>query len=227
VAVGLGRLWREINNIQMHTILIIEDHPMMVDAIKASVQGLPIKTIVFTASSLKELRNSPRLAGLKTPSLIVADLNLPDSQGVATVKHLRVQYPESVILVFSQSDDPLIEAQVMAKGAAGFVSKSYQPKVFLERLRRVVVNMQGKLPDGQASEVTLADEPLDELTVQQRKVLSLLASGQTNLELAAQLEVTESTIRTHLSEIYRRLGVKSRTQATVLYLQWASQHDER
>jgi len=199
---------------------------MMVDAIKASVQGLPIKTQVLTASSLKELRNSPRLAGLKTPSLIVADLNLPDSQGVATLKHLRAQYPLPPILIFSQSDDPSIEAQVMAKGATGFVSKSYQPKVFVERLRAMVADMQGKLPEGEVDEVTLADQSLDDLTMQQRKVLSLLASGQTNLDLATQLEVSESTIRTHLSEIYRRLGVKSRTQATVLYLQWASQYEE-
>lgn len=210
----------------MHNILIVEDHPMMVDAIKASVQGLPIKTQVFTASALKELRSSARLANLKTPALIVADLNLPDSQGVATLKYLRTQYPESSILVFSQSDDPSIEAQVIAKGAAGYVSKSYQPRVFVERLRAMMADLQGKLPAGEVNEVTLADQSIEDLTMQQRKVLSLLASGQTNLAIAAQLEVSESTIRTHLSEIYRRLGVKSRTQATVLYLHWASQHEE-
>jgi DNA-binding NarL/FixJ family response regulator len=199
---------------------------MMVDAIKASVQGLPIKTQVFTASSIKDLRNSPRLTDLRSPSFVVADLNLPDSNGVATLQHLKAQYPEAPILVFSQIDDPSIEAQVMAKGAAGFVSKSYQPKVFIERLREMIAAIQGKLPDDEINETTSADQPLEDLTVQQRKVLSLLASGQTNMEIATALEVSESTVRTHLSDIYRRLNVKSRTQAAVLYLQWASQRDE-
>ena len=200
---------------------------MMVDAIKASVQGLPIKTQVFAASSLKDLKNSPRLADLKSPSFVVADLNLPDSNGVATLQYLKAQYPEAPILVFSQIEDPSIEAQVMAKGAAGFVSKSYQPKVFVERLREMIADIQRKLPVDGIHERASEDQPLEDLTVQQRKVLSLLASGQNNIEIATALEVSESTVRSHLSEIYRRLDVKSRTQATVLYLQWASQHEER
>jgi len=211
----------------MLTVLILEDHPMMVDAIKASVQGLPIKTQVFAASSLKDLKNSPRLADLKSPSFVVADLNLPDSNGVATLQYLKAQYPEAPILVFSQIEDPSIEAQVMAKGAAGFVSKSYQPKVFVERLREMIADIQRKLPVDEIHEKASEDQPLEDLTVQQRKVLSLLASGQNNIEIATALEVSEATVRTHLSEIYRRLDVKSRTQATVLYLQWASQHEER
>jgi len=199
---------------------------MMVEAIKASVQGLPVKTQVFTASSLKELQNSPRLSQMEAPSFIVADLNLPDSNGIATLQHLKAQHPEAPILVFSQIDDTSIEAQVMVNGAAGFVSKSHQPKVFVERLRAMISDLQGQLPTDYVSQVVLANQLPGDLTTQQRKVLSLLASGQTNIEIAKHLEVTESTIRTHLSEIYRRLRVKSRTQATVLYLQWASQSEE-
>jgi DNA-binding NarL/FixJ family response regulator len=100
---------------------------MMVGPIKASVQGMPFKTKIHTASSLGELKIDLE------PALIVADLNLPDSQGLKTLTWLRGQYPQAQILVFSQIDDPAIQAQVLALGACGYVSKSQPPKVFVER----------------------------------------------------------------------------------------------
>jgi DNA-binding NarL/FixJ family response regulator len=208
----------------MHTILILEDHPMMVDAIKASLHELPFRTKIFVANTTRELQTEPRLVALTSPSLIISDLNLPDSQGLATLKRLQKQYPESPILVFSQVDDPTIEARIMAQGAVGFVSKSYQPKVFVAKIRAVVGALQNKLPPSGLLADASTDKLMTGLTAQQRKVLALLANGLTSSEAAIQLEVTEPTIRTHLTEIYCRLNVKNRTQASLFYSQWASQN---
>jgi DNA-binding NarL/FixJ family response regulator len=202
----------------MHTILILEDHPMMVGPIKASVQGMPFKTKIHTASSLGELKIDLQ------PALIVADLNLPDSQGLKTLTWLRGQYPQAQILVFSQIDDPTIQAQVLALGACGYVSKSQPPKVFVERLHQALAQLKGATPS-QSTNQELALDVVTSLTAQQRKVLVALASGKTSSEMALQLEISEATIRTHLTEIFLKLAVKNRSQAIVLYLNWASEHE--
>ncbi len=216
----------------MNTILIIEDHPMMVDAIKTSIQGLTYRARVLTAGAFGELAS--KLSGMdtKTLSLIVADLNLPDSQGFATFMRLRTQFVGVPILIFSEVDDHATQKQVMALGALGFLSKSYQPKVFLERLRAVIASLpqQASLHTGAAQpSITNApslQDPMESLTGQQRRVLKLLALGCSSQEIANQLEVSEPTVRSHLTEIYRRLDVKNRTQAIVLYLNSANQHDD-
>ena len=202
---------------------------MMVDAIKASVQGLPFRLRVWMASTLAELQSNPQIAVLRSLSLIVADLNLPDSQGLATLRQLRARFPDSPVLVFSQMDDPTIEAQVMALGAAGYASKSHQPKVFIERVRsmlsalpQLVLDSADAYPLQPPLQNQLQDD-MQTLTVQQRKILKLLALGRSNVEVAEQLEIAESTVKAHLTEIYQRLNVKNRTQAIVFYLNWASQ----
>jgi DNA-binding NarL/FixJ family response regulator len=210
----------------MLIILILEDHPMMADAVKASLRDLPYKTKILIANTVRELQTEPVLMALKAPSLIISDLNLPDSQGLATVKLLQAQYPESPILVFSQLDDPTLESRIMALGALGFVSKSYQPKVFIAKIRAVAATLQNKqLQANDLQENTSADHLMLSLTSQQHKVLTLIANGLISSEVASQLEVTEATIRAHLTEIYSRLNVKNRTQASLFYSQWASRHD--
>lgn len=215
----------------MYHILILEDHPMMVGPIKASVQGLPFKSKVFAASRLIELQTDTRFATF-APHLIVADLNLPDSKGLATLEALQAQYPTAQILVFSQIDDVRIEAQVLKLGAYGYVSKSQPPKVFVERLHQALgdIQQQSLTPNGygramDAVELDPVDAAMESLTLQQRKVLVALASGRTNDAMALQLEISEATIRTHLTEIFQKLKVKNRSQAIVCYLHWASQHE--
>jgi DNA-binding NarL/FixJ family response regulator len=210
----------------MHTILIIEDHPMMVDSIKASVQGLPFKTQVLKAHTLGELTSSKRLEELKSPSLIVADLNLPDSKGLSTLVSLRGKYLDSPILVFSQIDDPTIESRALGLGASGFISKSHPPKMFIARMHAMMSRLEPQKPTMGEPEDVLVNNAIKSLTTQQLKVLKLLAVGKSSHEIAAQLEVAEPTVRTHLTEIYHRLNVKNRTQAMVLYLNWIAEHDD-
>ena len=212
----------------MHTILILEDHPMMVEAIKASLHDLLFKKKIFVANTVRALQAEPTLVALRTPSFIISDLNLPDSQGLVTLNHLQKRYPESPILVFSQVDDLRVEARILAQGAVGFVSKSHQPKVFLAKIRAMVGILEDKSPpsglNDNASKHKSANELMAGLTARQRKVLVLLARGLSSSDIATQLEVTEPTIRTHLTEIYSRLNVKNRTQASLFYSQWASQN---
>lgn len=214
----------------MLNILILEDHPMMVESIRASVQGTTFKTKVYVANSLHDLTTNARLLAMATPAMIVSDLNVPDSQGFATLQFLRERYPSTPILVFSQNDEPMIEQRALALGATAFVNKSRHPKVFVQKLQEMLSDIHERTPawiDAQSAEEDAQDDEarFTDLTPQQNKVLIGLANGLPTLKIAEHLAVTEQTVRSHLTDIYQRLGVKNRSQAVVLYLQWKSHHE--
>lgn len=214
----------------MLNILILEDHPMMVESIRASVQGTTFKTKVYVANSLRDLNTNARLLAMATPAMIVTDLNVPDSQGFATLIYLRERHPTTPILVFSQNDEPLVEQRVLALGATAFVNKSRHPKVFVQKLQEMLGNIHERMPawvDAQSKQEEAVDDErrFTDLTPQQSKVLNGLANGLSTLKIAEYLVVTEQTVRSHLTDIYQRLGVKNRSQAVVLYLQWKSHHE--
>ncbi len=214
----------------MLKILILEDHPMMVDAIRASVQGTSFKTKVYVANSLHDLTTNARLLAMATPAMIVSDLNVPDSQGFATLQFLRERYPSTPILVFSQNDEPMIEQRALALGATAFVNKSRHPKVFVQKLQEMLSDIHERTPawiDAQSAEEDAQDDEarFTDLTPQQNKVLMGLANGLGTSKIAEHLDMAEQTVRAHLTDIYQRLGVKNRSQAVVLYLQWKSHHE--
>lgn len=215
----------------MLNILILEDHPMMVESIRASVQGTTFKTKVFVANSLRDLTTSARLLAMALPAMIVTDLNVPDSQGFATLQFLRERYPSTPILVFSQNDEPMIEQRALALGATAFVNKSRHPKVFVQKLQEMLCDIHERAPAGldmqsiQMDDLSEDEACFADLTPQQSKVLIGLANGLGTTKIAEHLDMAEQTVRAHLTGIYQRLGVKNRSQAVVAYLQWKSHHE--
>ncbi len=214
----------------MLNILILEDHPMMVESIRASVQSTTFKTQVYVANSLRDLTTNTRLLAMALPALIVTDLNVPDSQGFATLVYLRERYPDVPILVFSQNDEPLIEQKALAHGATAFVNKSRHPKFFVQKLQDMLHGIHERTPAWMNMEASLeasaeADERFADLTLQQNKVLMGLANGLSTIKIAEHLDVAEQTVRSYLTQIYQKIGVKNRSQAVVSYLQWKSHHE--
>jgi DNA-binding NarL/FixJ family response regulator len=215
----------------MLKILVLEDHPMMVESIKASLRNTSFKVQAYVAHSLRDLDHNPRLKAMPTPDLIVTDLNVPDSQGWPTLRYLRDRYPHVAILVFSQNSELHAEKMALSQGADAYVNKSRHPQIFVRKLQEMLVNLHEGLPqlseDGNATEAdhSFEDELMHSLTQQQTKVLNALASGLSTREIAAHLVLHEQTVRSYLTEIYHRLQVKNRSQAIVFYLRWKSHHE--
>ncbi len=215
----------------MLKILLLEDHPMMVESIKVSLRNTSFKVQAYVAHSLRDLDHNPRLKAMPIPDLIVADLNVPDSQGWPTLRYLRERYPHVAILVFTQNSELYAEKMAISQGANAYVNKSRHPQIFVHKLQAMLVNLYEGLPqlsEGEtSSEVdhSFEDELIHSLTQQQTKVLNALASGLSTREIAGHLDLHEQTVRSYLTEIYSRLEVKNRSQAIVLYLRWKSHHD--
>lgn len=211
-------------------ILIVEDHPMMIRSIAASLEVLQPQAYagrsVMIVGSLMQARK--RLEGREPPGLLIADLHLPDSRGLATLRALRGMAPTVAIVVFSASDDKSTEQAVLDLGAKAFISKSALPQSFVQK---IVPFLQGVTSLGDARRSALATaharempHPVDLLTERQRAVLAEAANGYRNREIALRLKIGEQTVRTHLNTIFQRLGVQNRTQASMQYMAWTKAH---
>ncbi|POP53830.1 response regulator transcription factor [Zhongshania marina] len=202
--------------------IIADDHPLFRAALKATLTQNFEGCIVSEAASIAELQN---LLSTDTSSdLILLDLHMPDAQGFSGLIHLQAHYPEIPVMIISASETPEIMCRAIDHGAAGFLPKS-SPAEAISGAINVIINGARWLPEGvkyqvgQNSKEKKMAEDIASLTPQQFRVASLLVQGLLNKQIAYELNVTEATVKAHVTEIFRKLGVHSRTQAALAFSQ--------
>jgi len=129
--------------------------------------------------------------------------------------HLSDELHAPRIVVYTGDANQTVPTQVMRHGGAAFVSKSEQPAVLLDTIAAVAA---GRMVFPYIDVRTLYDNPLTTLTRRELEVLSDLASGRTNKQIARDLEVSLNTVKFHVRNLFQKLGVNSRSQAIALYL---------
>lgn len=202
-------------------VLIADDHPLFRDALKLAVaQAVPGAQIV-EADSVHSL-----FAALEThpdPELLLLDLNMPGAQGFNALVQARAHFPAVPIVVISAREDRHIMHRSLGHGAAAFVPKSASIDLIVGALRAVLSGDTWLPPSAaqdnpaalDASEAE-ATSRLALLTPQQFRVLSMLSAGLLNKQIAAELGVSEATVKAHVSAVMQKLGVGNRTQAVLL-----------
>jgi DNA-binding NarL/FixJ family response regulator len=154
--------------------------------------------------------------------LMLLDLELPDAEGARGLRQIRARAPGVSVILLSGDTPPETLLEALQAGAAGFIPKA-SPAGFMQKaLRRVLDGSACPSPpppaavdaEAQAAETATAGG-LTDLTPRQRDVLRLLIEGKTNKLICRELALSESTVKTHLASIFRRLGASSRTQAVV------------
>jgi len=201
-------------------ILIIEDHPLMADAIAASVQSCLPQAYCCYATSLTTALE--QLASPQPWVLVLVDLNLPDSQGLDTFNAVCQLRSQGAMLVLSALQDIAIEQACVANSVL-FVDKALPSPAFTAALLTALHQVLLVKPHDPVAQETPAPKGLQNLSAQQRLVLAQLAKGWTSRHIAQHLRLSEATVKSHTSEVLRKLGVENRTQATGLYLQWLQQ----
>ncbi|MEC6833344.1 response regulator [Photobacterium toruni] len=202
-----------------YTIVIADDHPLFRNALLQSIH------MAFNGANLLEADSHNSLFSLleKTGDidLLLLDLKMPGSNGMSGLIQLRLQYPELAIVVISASDEDEVIQQVYSHGAFGFIPKSSDMPVLLSALKQII-NGEPYFPitiNHCQHQQQLATR-IATLTPQQYKVLTMLTEGLLNKQIASVLNVSEATIKAHLTAIFRKLEVKSRTQAVILLQQF-------
>ena len=200
-----------------YKFIIVDDHPLFRGALSQALQASFENAPVQEAGSLDELTD--RLSAGGEIDLVLLDLTMPGVHGVSGLLYLRAQHPEVPVAIVSASDDAGTIRHCLDCGASGFIPKS-QP---VERIREAIRSiMDGEIwlpadidlsqPVGEARQLV---SRLSTLTPQQVRVLMMLGEGLLNKQIAFKLNVSEATVKAHVSAILQKLGVDSRTQAVI------------
>jgi DNA-binding NarL/FixJ family response regulator len=201
-------------------IIVADDHPLFREALKAAVGRLAPGTRFVEADSVAAL-----LAAIEAEpdaDLLLLDLNMPGAQGFNALAHVRGSRPELPVAIVSADDDPQTIAAAIRFGAQGFIPKSTEAGQIGQAVEAVLAGEIYTPPGFHLPRVTDdTDEDLEvarriaDLTPQQFRVLGALCSGQLNKQIAYDLDVSEATVKAHVTAILRKLHVATRTQAVL------------
>lgn len=204
----------------MNRVLLVDDHATFREPLAFMLDLEPEFEVVAQAGSLAEAR---RL--LDDIDLAIVDLNLPDGDGTELIGELRVASPSSVVLVLTASVERGAYARAVEAGASGVLNKSVSVREVIEASQRLVegeaVLSSGevvellRLASRQREEDREAQRAIEQLTSRELEVLRLLAEGLSDKEIARRLYVGVGTVRSHVVNIFGKLGVHSRLQAVV------------
>jgi len=203
-------------------VLIVDDHPLFRTALAQAVRELGAASAVREAGSLGTALEA--LASQPDIDLVLLDLHMPDSFGLMGLATLRAEFPAVAVAMISAHDDPAVIRRALDYGAAGFIPKRTDTEELFRALR-ALLDCQEYLPahlrDAVRNAPTSASDSeisrrLSRLTPQQFKVLTRVAEGQLNKQIADALNISERTVKAHLSALFEKLDVRNRTQAGVL-----------
>lgn len=197
-----------IGETRVTKVLIVDDHPMVARYTKNEVIVLRPEATVLLAGTLSEAEAIVERDG--PPEYVLLDLMLPDCEGLSGLVRLRAMAPHSVIGVVSGETNPEVMRDCFAQGARGYLTKSTGADEFTEALRKLLEN--GFFYPAQACSPSLPKAPR-RLSRREVEVLRALATGKLNKQLADLLSISESTLKTYLRVVYRKLGTRTRLEA--------------
>ncbi len=204
----------------IYEILIADDHPLFRSALQQALTlGLGPEVRLVEAASIAELEAC--LAQKADWDLVLLDLNMPGAYGFSGLVLLRGQYPQVPVVMVSAQEDAAVVARSREFGASGFIPKSSTLEVIQQAVKGVLDGdtwwPQQTPEDAKVSaEAKAASAGLASLTPQQFRVLTMVCDGLLNKQIAYELSVSEATVKAHVTAIFRKLGVRTRTQAALL-----------
>ena len=195
-------------------VLVVDDHPVVRLGIATIIDTQPDMTVVAEAGDGDE---AITLFRKHRPDLTIMDLRLEKMSGVQCIREIRNESPDArfVVLTTYQGDEDIHQA--LEAGARGYLIKGMPRQLLLDAIHQVYEGRKFLPPT--VTEALANRKPNCDLSHREREVLSLLASGKSNKEIAAALCIAEITVKCHLSMIFARLGVNDRTQAIVVAAQ--------
>lgn len=199
-------------------LIIVDDHPLFRDALKAALSANTPAMAIKEAGSLDE---ATRMLGDDGDvDLVLLDLKMPGVQGLSGLAYLRAQHPDVPVCIVSGHEEPAVMRRALALGASGYIPKS-TPGDTMRAAVAAILDGNVWAPETAAAstaherEIDDLSRRLATLTPQQVRVLMMLRAGLLNKQIAYELDVSEATVKAHVSAILQKLNVDSRTQAVI------------
>jgi DNA-binding NarL/FixJ family response regulator len=201
-------------------ILVVDDHALVREGLRQVLKGLDAAVEVLEAGTCAR---AFELALLHTDlDLVLLDYHLPDMNGLEALDVFARQVPELPIVVLSGSVNPKIMRQVMNKGAAAFLTKSGMSDELLSVTRLVLAGhvyvppaLMASMPADLREDTAIEKSATPQFTPRQEEVLYMLLDGYSNKEISKMLNLSDETVKNHVSSILRGFGVQTRTQAVL------------
>ncbi|WP_348672845.1 response regulator transcription factor [uncultured Abyssibacter sp.] len=204
---------------QPPSVIVADDHPLLRSALCGAVEQVLPGARVIEAGTAGAVQQA--VTDHPDADLCTLDLRMPGAYGFSTLAFLRGSYPSLPVLIISAISDPLVMQQAMTLGAVGYVQKSSPPQTIATAIQQVLSgetwfpeSVNRPASPAQTALRELADR-VASLTPQQFRVLTMLADGLLNKQIAYEMNVTEATIKAHVTAILRKLKVSNRTAAVI------------
>jgi DNA-binding NarL/FixJ family response regulator len=192
-------------------LLLVDDHPLLREGIAAMVQGQDDMVVVAEAANGQEAVNEFRL---HRPDVTVIDLQMPIVSGIDAIKAIRAQFSDARFIVLTTYQGDVQALRALKAGASAYLLKNMLRKELLETIRAVHAGRR-RIPPEIAAE--LAEHVMDEaLTERETEVLRRVAAGTSNKIIAAQLSLSEATVKAHMKSILSKLNANDRTHAVMI-----------
>jgi DNA-binding NarL/FixJ family response regulator len=194
-------------------VLSVDDHPLLREGLAAIINSQPDMVLVAQASNAQEGIQQFRK---HRPDVTLMDLRLPDKSGIDAMIDVRSEFPEARIVMLTTFEGDVEIQRALEAGARGYMLKSMPPKDLVEVIRQVHAGKK-RIPPQLAAQLAehLSDE---DLTAREIEVLSQIAGGNRNRDIAEKLFITEETVKVHIKHIMEKLGASDRTQAVAIGL---------
>lgn len=205
-------------------VLVVEDQLLFREGLKMLLKGYPDLVVVGEATTGTE---AVALATESRPDVVLLDLNLPDIDGIEVCSRLKVLLPESRIVILTVNKDLPYILKAMKAGACGYLTKDTPSEKVALTIRRA--HTEGNLLEPLLADRLLAEfsslaqrkadsseTTLSVLSPREKEILRMVADGKPNKIIADELDISEHTVRNHISNIFQKLHVNNRTEATVI-----------
>ena len=190
-------------------VVIADDHRLILDGIKHSLEEDGGFQVVGEATSGERVLP---IVGQTNPDLVVLDLRMPGMDGLTCLDQIKKRHPHVKVVILSVSTDERLIETILARGASAYIVKSVNPVDLPAALRQAVdgtvfsaIGLPEQTAPGAAKTAGLTDREL--------AILSALARGLSNGQIGKELWIAEQTVKFHLTNVYRKLGVANRTEA--------------
>jgi DNA-binding NarL/FixJ family response regulator len=199
-------------------ILIVDDHEVVREGLRALLSKREGFDVVGQAGTMEQAISE---AARSQPDVIVMDVRLPDGSGIEACREIREVRPETkVIMLTSYADDDAVFASILA-GAAGYVLKQTRGAALADAIASVARGeslldaavTQKVMERVRSASQRKADDPLDALTEQEHRILTLIAEGKTNKEIADEVYLSDKTVKNYVSNILSKLNLRRRSEA--------------
>jgi DNA-binding NarL/FixJ family response regulator len=194
-------------------VLSVDDHPLLREGLAAIINNQPDMVLAAQASTAQEAIQQFRK---HQPDVTLMDLRLPDRSGIDAMKAVLAEFPEARVIMLTTFEGDVEILRALEAGARGYMLKSMPPKDLVEVIRQVHAGKK-RIPPQLAARLAehLSDE---DLTAREIEVLSQIAGGNRNRDIAEKLFITEETVKVHIKHIMEKLGASDRTQAVAIGL---------